>query len=154
SSVLLSGGQTTDTGVDYANVRSDCSFLILGGHSKPVNILAPPGCLVRLSSAGASYQSTREVFRRGIGLVQVRYDLHLSESRPLHQNLLVVVRQKVLLPESPEAGRSYVMAETLQAKQPFRTDSEALPRNLAPPTPRTFRIDFFEHFGAFRYKKG
>src|SRR5690606_34787621 len=26
-SVLLSGGQTTDTGVDYANVRSDCSFL-------------------------------------------------------------------------------------------------------------------------------
>jgi len=31
-SVLLSGGQTTDTGVDYANVRSDCSFLtFIGG---------------------------------------------------------------------------------------------------------------------------
>src|SRR5690554_3350381 len=43
----------------------------------------------------------------GIGFPQNRDDLRLRESRLLHQNLLVVVCQKVLLSKCPEEGEAY-----------------------------------------------
>src|SRR5690554_7976168 len=46
----------------------------------------------------------------GIGFPQNRDDLRLRESRLLHQNLLVVVCQKVLLSKCPEEGEAYAIS--------------------------------------------
>src|SRR5690606_32086520 len=53
----------------------------------------------------------------GIGFPQHRDDLRLRESRLLHQNLLVVVCQKVLLSKCPEEGEAYGSASVCRVAE-------------------------------------